>query len=97
MAFNNKNSFTLEDKLYIKALFPGVLLVDAFLLSLFLLQCRCGPHWLLHRHRHHAGHGREGGRGGHLQLRQGAALTEGQHGPDRGTVYPVRQGLKHAA
>lgn len=37
---------------------------------------------LLHRHRHHAGHGGEGGCGGHLQLCEGAALTEGQHGPD---------------
>lgn len=46
------------------------------------LQCWSGTNRLLHRHRHHAGHGRERGCGGYLQLREGAALTEGQHGPD---------------
>lgn len=55
------------------------------------LQCRCGPDRLLHRHRHHAGHGGERGCGGHLQLREGAAFTTGQHGPDRGTVNLVPQ------
>lgn len=51
-----------------------------------------GTDGLLHRHRHHVGHGGARGRGGHLQLRPGAALAEGQHGPDRGTVYPIPLG-----
>lgn len=81
-------------------LFSHLYLLAKVVLSfchVFLLQRGGGTHRLLYRHRHHAGHGRERGCGGHLQLRQGAALTEGQHGPDRGTVDPIRQTSKNAA
>ena len=50
-------------------------------------QCGCREDGLLHGGGHHAGHGRERGRGGHLQLCEGAEGQEGQHGPDRGTTY----------
>lgn len=55
------------------------------------LQCWGRPDGLLHRHRHHAGHGGAGGRGRHLQLREGAAVAQGQHGPDWGTASLVTQ------
>lgn len=51
-----------------------------------LHQCRCGSHWLFHRHRRHAGAHSTRAHRGHLWPRDPNALTEELHGADGGPV-----------